>query len=239
MELNKVYNQDCITGMKNIPNQSIDLIVTDPPYLIKYKTGHRKNKAHKFCREILNDNNAGLIEAYINECYRILKDNTAMYIFCSSKTIDFFKTTCERAEFKLKNIIIWVKNNRSAGDLMAQYGQQYEMILLLNKGRRRINGYRLNDVWTFDRISGNKQVHQNQKPVDLIERCIVKHSNVGDLVFDGFMGSGTTAVAAINTGRSYFGFELDKYYYDIACDRIRYAVKNKQFDAEQIILDCL
>ena len=64
------------------------------------------------------------------------------------------------------------------------------------------------------------QLHQNQKPIELIERCILQHSEPGDIVFDGFLGSGTTAVAAVNTGRHYIGFELDEKYFDIACARL-------------------
>ena len=63
-------------------------------------------------------------------------------------------------------------------------------------------------------------LHQNQKPLELIEQCIAKHSNVGDVVFDGFMGSGTTAIASIKTGRNYIGFELDEEYYKLAQQRI-------------------
>ena len=77
MELNKIYNEDCLEGMKRIPDNSIDLIVTDPPYLVNYKTGHRKDKEHRFNNVILNDDNEDLIKNYIKECYRILKDDTA------------------------------------------------------------------------------------------------------------------------------------------------------------------
>ena len=228
LEINKIYNMDCLEGMRLIDDKSIDLIVTDPPYLIKYKTNYRKNKEDDFCTEILNDDNEELVKDYIKECYRISKDNTATYMFCSSKTIDFFKQECEQAGFKIKNIIVWVKNNWTAGDLKAQYGQQYEFILLLNKGRKQFNGKRLTDVWNFDRVTGKKQLHQNQKPTCLIEQCILKHSNEGELVFDGFMGSGTTAIACINTVRNFIGFELDKQYYDIANERIQKALAEKE-----------
>lgn len=220
LEVNRIYNMDCLEGMKLIPDKSIDLIVTDPPYLIKYKTNYRQNKEHDFCIEILNDDNEQLIKDYIKDCYRILKDNTAGYIFCSSKTIDFFKQECESNGFKIKNIIVWVKNNWTAGDLKGQFGQQYEFILLLNKGRKQFNGKRITDVWEFDRVVGKAQLHQNQKPAALIEQCILKHSKENDIVFDGFLGSGTTAIACINTNRNYIGFELDKQYYDIAQERI-------------------
>ena len=71
MEINKIYNEDCLVGMKRIKNESIDLIVTDPPYLINYKTGHRKDKEHRFNEVILNDDNEDLIKEYIKECYRM------------------------------------------------------------------------------------------------------------------------------------------------------------------------
>lgn len=100
--------------MKNIQDESVDLILTDPPYLINYKTNHRKDKAHKFCSTILNDNNYDLVRDYIKQCYRILKNNKAMYMFCNCDKVDFFKQELEKAGFKIKNMIIWVKNNWTA-----------------------------------------------------------------------------------------------------------------------------
>lgn len=219
MELNTIYNEDCIEGMKNIESNSIDLIVTDPPYLVKYKTGRRKDKSHKFTKEILNDDNEQLLKDYIAECYRIMKDDTAMYMFCSSNKVDFFKQELEQY-FTIKNMIIWVKNNHTAGDLQSAFGRKYEIVFLVNKGRSKFNGTRLTDVWEFKRVAGKGQLHQNQKPIEMIEQCIEKHSNENDVVFDGFMGSGTTAVASVNKNRRYLGFELDKEYYDIASNRI-------------------
>lgn len=220
MELNKIYNRDCIVGMQSLPDKCIDLVVTDPPYLMNYRTNHRKNKHHKFCREIKGDNDFGLIESYIKECYRVLKDDSAMYVFCNLVQLPFFMNTAISAGFKIKNIIVWVKNNHTAGDLRAAFARKYENILLLNKGRKILNGKRLTDVWHFDRVVGNKQLHQNQKPLALLERCIEYHSDKGDVILDGFMGSGSTAVAARNLGRRFIGWEIDKEYYDIAQKRL-------------------
>lgn len=220
MRLNYIDCCDCLEGMKNIPDRSVDLIVTDPPYLINYATNHRKDKMHDFCTTIANDNNPALIKACLLECFRVLKPNSAAYVFCSAKTLDTFKQFATEAGFVIKNTIIWVKNNWTAGDLKAQFGQQYEPLLLLNKGRAEIRGKRLTDVWSFDRVAGKAQVHQNQKPVDLIAQCIEKHSDPGDIVLDPFMGSGTTAVACLRTGRNYIGFELDEAYHAIALQRI-------------------
>lgn len=211
---------DCLEIMKDIPDNSIDLIVTDPPYLIKYKTNRRKNKSHDFCSEILNDDNYELIEKFFKESFRVLKKNSAMYCFCSSKTIDYFMKQVFSNGFTIKNQIIWVKNNWSAGDLKAQFGQQYEIILLLNKGRKKFNGKRLSDVWVFPKVSGKNQFHQNQKPLELIEQCIEKHSKINDLVLDPFMGSGTTGVACKELHRNFIGIELEEKYFEIAKKRI-------------------
>lgn len=219
MEINKIYNMDCLDGMKLIHDESVDLIVTDPPYLMNYKTNRRKEKKHKFCNEIMNDGNEELIKKYIEQCFRIMKKDTAIYIFCNSNKVDFFKKEIEK-KFKIKNIIIWVKNNHTAGDLKHQFSKKYEMLIMANKGNKKIIGKRITDVWEFDKVVGNKQKHQNQKPLELIEQCILKHSSENELIFDGFIGSGTTAIACINTNRNYIGFELDKEYFDIANKRI-------------------
>ena len=216
---NVIYNEDCLQTMKRIEDNAIDLIVTDPPYLISYKTNRRSDKNHKFNKVIQNDNNPLLVKEYIKECHRILKDDTAIYMFCSFDKVEWFKKEFQKY-FSVKNIIIWEKNNHTAGDLEAQFGKQYEMILLGNKGRRPFNGERLTDVWKFKRVPSHKLEHQNQKPLELIERCINKHSNAGDIVFDGFMGSGTTAVAAINTDRKFIGSEIDREYFEVAQSRI-------------------
>ncbi|WP_436964328.1 DNA-methyltransferase [Staphylococcus xylosus] len=234
MELNKIYNEDCLKGMENIPDKSIDLIVTDPPYLVNYKTGYRKDKSHRFNKVILNDDNEGLLKEYIKECYRILKEDTAMYMFCSVAKVDFFKSELEKY-FTVKNMIIWQKNNHTAGDLNTAFGRKYEIAFLVNKGNKIFNGKRLTDIWNFKRVAGDEQVHQNQKPIALIEQCIEKHSNENDTVFDGFMGSGTTAIAALNTNRNFIGYELDNGYYNVAVERINKHDPHKQIDLFELL----
>jgi site-specific DNA-methyltransferase (adenine-specific) len=148
-----------------------------------------------------------------------MKENTAMYMFCSMDKVDFFKQELEKY-FKVKNIIIWVKNNWTAGDLEAQFGKQYEIIFLVNKGRKLFNGVRLTDIWQFDRVAGNMQKHQNQKPIKLFEQCIIKHSNENDIILDPFAGSGTTAIASIRQNRNYILIEREQKYIDIINERI-------------------
>jgi len=222
--LNHIYNGDCIVGMQSLPDKGIDLVVTDPPYLMGYKTNRRKDKLHRSCKEIHGDKGARgreLIESYVKECYRVLKDDSAMYMFCNSNQIEFFVGTVKKAGFKLKNIIVWVKDEHTSGDLKAAFGCQYEFILLLNKGRKFLKGHRITDVWKFDRVFWRRKLHQNQKPLALLEQCIKYHSDEGDVVLDGFMGSGSTAVAARKMRRNFIGWEIDKEYYDVAIERLQ------------------
>ena len=106
------------------------------------------------------------------------------------------------------------------GDLSTTFGYSYEFIIFASKGQPKIRGKRIPDVWKFARVKPKEQEHQNQKPIDLIVQAIEKSSDEGDIVFDGFLGSGTTAVACVNTGRHYIGFEKEPKYFDIACKRL-------------------
>lgn len=228
--IENLVHANCIEYMKTMDDECIDFITTDPPYLMDYKTGRRNNKAdkydtnqddviHKFSTTIDGDNDPDLISNYIKECYRIMKPDTAMYIFCNSNKIAFFITELEKL-FIVRNIIVWKKNNHTAGDLRYAFGKKYEFVILVNKGDALIQGKRITDVWEFDKIVGKNQLHQNQKPIDLIKLCIEKHSKEGDVVFDGFAGSGTTAVAARDLNRQFICIEKDKEYYDIAVERL-------------------
>jgi len=140
-------------------------------------------------------------------------------MFCNSNKIGYFVNEVEKY-FTIRNIIVWEKNNHTAGDLKHAFGKRHEFIILANKGDSVIRGKRIDDIWTFPKVVSKGQLHQNQKPLKLIEQCIEKHSNVGDLVFDGFGGSGTTALAARNLKRSFVVVELDPEYYDVAVERL-------------------
>jgi len=209
--------------MKDINNESVDIIVTDPPYLINYS---RHDKNSRFSKPIKNDDNPQLIKDYIKECYRIMKNNTAMYMFSNYKTVDFFKQELENANFNVKNILVWDKERNGMGDLSTTFGYSYEFIFFVSKGQPKIRGKRIPDVWKFKRVSSKNQVHQNQKPVELLEQCINKSSDEENIVFDGFMGSGSTGVACMNTNRRFIGIELDTTYCGIAKKRIQDVDKN-------------
>lgn len=212
---------DCLELMKNIPDGSVDLVLTDPPYGMAFKSNYRKEKYN----EIKNDKTLEWLEKYVGECFRILKDNTAVYFFCSWHNVDAFKQAIER-KFKIKNILIWEKNNTSMGDLKGSYAPKYEMIIFAHKGRKQLNGFRYADIIKAKR-TGNK-LHPTEKPVDLLELFIKNSSDENEVIFDGFMGSGSTGVACVNTKRKFIGFEIDEKYFEIAKQRIEDAVFSLQ-----------
>lgn len=219
IERNHIYKMDCLDGLREMARGGVlvDCVITDPPYLIEYFTNYRHNKDHKFCRPIQNDNNPQLIIDVIPLLYDIMKDDTPLYMFCGSDKVDFFKQQIEK-RFTVKNIIVWDKGNHTAGDLEAQYGKQYEFVIYANKGRAKFNQDmpRYSDIWRFPRITGKEQIHQNQKPLDLLYRIINQHTHRGDLILDPFSGSGSTSVAAYRLQRDFIGFEIDDDYYEMS-----------------------
>lgn len=212
---------DCIQEMQQLNQQGVevDLIITDPPYLMNYKTNGRKNKNHKFTKPIANDNNPQIIHQATKQCHQLLKEGGAVYIFCNDIKIDYFKQTIEKY-FKIKNILVWEKNNGTMGDLKGQYAKSAEFIIFAVKGRHILNGKRDTDVLHFKKVPASQLQHQNQKPLKLIKYLIQKSSKKGDTILDCFMGSGTTCLAAKQMLRNYIGIELDPTYYKIAKKRL-------------------
>ena len=221
--MHKLYNGDCLEIMDRLIEEDIkvDCILTDPPYGMNFKSNHRKNKYEK----IENDNNLNFLPLLFNKLYKILNDNSHIYCFCSWHNIDKFKIEFEKY-FKLKNIIVWEKNNTSMGDLKGSYAPKHEFILYGHKGRRLRNGFRYADIIKAKRT--NNKLHPTQKPVDLLELLLKQSTNENEIVLDCFMGSGSTGVACVNTGRKFIGIELDKNYFDIASKRIEEAYFNAQ-----------
>ena len=204
---------DCLERMKEIESGSVDMILTDPPYGMDFQSNYRNEKYSK----IKNDKDLSWLDVWTDELFRVAADNTAHYVFCSFHNIDKFKQALEK-KFKIKNMLIWEKNNTSMGDLKADFAPKYEMIIFIHKGRRFINGKRDPNILKFNR-TGNK-LHPTQKPVDLLQYLLGKFSDEGDTVLDPFMGSGSTGVACKNLNRDFIGIELDDGYFDIAMGRV-------------------
>ena len=221
----KLFHGDCLDVMKNIPDEYVDLIVTDPPYLMDYKS-NRRVKMDKFDK-IKNDiNSHDLISGYFSECHRIMKSNTAIYCFCSWHNVDFFKQEFEK-HFKLKNIIVWNKNNHGTGDLKGSYAPKYEFILFGHKGRTLLREKRIPDVIDCPKIPSKLLVHPTEKPIELLSIFIKQSSDEDDIVFDGFMGCASTGIASLNNNRKFIGIELDDKYFEFAKKRIEETIKER------------
>jgi DNA modification methylase len=225
LELNRIYQRDCIEGMRLLADDSVDLVVTDPPYGIDFRSNHRKKSELKSINGISNDgtDNNDFLSDVIDEIKRVLKPNSHVYWFTRWDRAILQQPLLDK-NFTVKNSIIWMKNNWSMGDLAGAYAGQYENIIFAQKGRRKLNEVggrkRHPDILQFNRVASNKLRHSHEKPEDLIEFLIRKSSDESDVVLDPFMGSGTTAVAAARLSRHYIGFETEPEYVRIANQRL-------------------
>jgi site-specific DNA-methyltransferase (adenine-specific) len=203
--LNEVTCLDWQDGIKQVLDNSIDLVVTDPPYGMKFQSNHRKVK-HK---SIQNDDNLDWLGGWCKELKRVCKDEAHLYVFCSWHNVDIFKQElC--AYFQIKNILIWEKNNTGMGDLEGDYAPKYEMIIFCSNGTKKLNGERDANILKAKR-TGNEN-HPTEKPVNLISYLIEKSSNKGDLVLDTFAGSFSTAQACKQKERNFICFEIEEDY---------------------------
>lgn len=206
-----LYCADCLEILPQIPDKSVDLVLTDPPYGINYYSGRYKNgNPHLPIK-----NNDDLFLPLL-ELWRILKETGALFSFNSFKN--------PIIDDKVKNQIIWVKNNWTAGDLTGNFANQYESIAFIPKAEFKLKGKRFSNVWYFDRVT--PEFHPTQKPVDLITRIIKCGSINNDLILDPFLGSGTTAIACKMLQRKYIGIEINPQYCDITIQRLKAVPEN-------------
>ena len=227
MEIDKIFNQDCIGGMKGIPDESVDLIVTDPPYRLTARgnsgtmSGYWTNEITKKGK-VFEENNVE-IEDYLGEFYRILKDTSHCYIMCNNLNLPHFFEVISKSKFNFVKLLVWDKCTKICGKY---YMGQVEHIFLLRKGGDKpINDCGTSDILSFpnkkDKANNGENIHDSQKPIALFQTMIENSSKEGDIILDPFIGSGTCAIACMRTNRHYIGFELDKKYYDLTNDRIR------------------
>lgn len=226
MEINKIFNEDCIKGMANIPDSSIDLIITDPPYKITPRGGCGTMSGY-----ITNDismkglvfqHNETDIEQYLYEFYRILKEDAHCYIMCNHLNLPHFFHVIGESKFHFVKLLVWDKQNKICG---TYFMGQVEFIFFLRKGKNKpINDCGTSDLLSFsskkDKDRKGENIHDSQKPVPLMQVLINASTKEGDLVLDPFMGSGTTAIACLKEKRNYIGYELDENFYKRAIDRI-------------------
>lgn len=215
---------DCLDILKSIPDESIDLIVTDPPYKV-ISGGNKSEKwQNRYGSSVLTKNDGKIFDFnntdfkdWLPQIYRVLKQGSHFYCMTNVLNMRELLNECHKVGFELHNILVWEKNTATAN---RWYMKNCEFTLFLKKGKAKtINNPSSKQVHKFDNIVGTK-LHPTQKPVELMELYISNSSNEGDLVLDPFMGSGTTGVACKKLNRSFIGIELDEKYFNIAKDRI-------------------
>ena len=223
----KLYNVDCIELMKKMESESIDLIVTDPPYKTT-KRGGTGNSGGMCKKKEFNDGKGGFkhndvpIKVFVPELYRVLKEGSHCYIMTNHVNLQKMLNTCTESGFHFIKCLIWDKGNKIMGQC---YMSQFEYILFLRKGKhKKINNCGTSDILSIPnkktKDENGKNLHNTEKPVNLMKILVENSSNESDLVLDPFMGIGSTGVACLNTNRRFIGIELDEKYFNIAKERL-------------------
>ena len=257
-ELNKIYNEDCYEAIKKIPDNSVDCVYVDVPYL--YKTGGAgktdiAKRATKSKMELMgagdlfNPNikmsenlriaknkkvaNSELLnanisdgfdyETFIQESFRVMK-GCNLFIWCSPMQVLDIMNCIKKYTNATQNILVWCKTN-PIPCTNGTWLSDIEYCINVRENTTRLNdGYELKSKWYISEINQkDKELygHPTIKPLDLVKRHLLHATLRGGVVLDCFMGSGTTAVACKETERQYIGFEIDKKYYEMACNRLK------------------
>ena len=222
----KLINGNAIDFMKTLEDESVDLIVTDPPYKVTARgnagnSGGMMQTKLSMQGKIFKHNDIKPIE-YIPEFYRLLKDGSHCYIMTNHVNLQEILNTATECGFHFIKSLIWNKGNKIMGQF---YMSQFEYILFFRKGK----GKKINKCGTADILNvpnkktkgeDGKNIHDTEKPVELMKILIENSSQEGELVLDPFLGVGATAMACKELNRDYIGIELDEKYYNIACKRV-------------------
>ena len=226
IEVNKIYNEDCLIGMKRIEDNSIDLCITDSPFKLNKTTGSMtsSSKQDKWQGNLVaGDKSANIkndikFSDWLPDVYRVLKPQSHFYTFVNDKNVQDMLNEAEKVGFRLHNILVWHKNNKTPN---RWYMKDCEFILFFHKGKSfPINDMGCSQYFEVKNINGKNKLHPTQKPTEIIDKLILNSSEENDIVLDLFMGSGSTAISCINTNRNFIGFELDKHYHSIAEKRL-------------------
>lgn len=213
---------NCVEEMKKMDAESVDLVLTDPPY------GIDVGKAHTFNRMTMTDTRYedgdfktfDLLDKAIKEMYRVLKNDRHAYLFCGIDKVPEIVKVCVKHGFEVHAMpLIWDKGSGSYPSQSTTFVHAYESFLHLMKGKRKLNGTP-KDIFSIKRVPSNTKIHPSEKPTELLRDLIGFSTLVGETVFDPFSGSGATLVAARETQRNAIGIELDTNYYDGICRRL-------------------
>jgi site-specific DNA-methyltransferase (adenine-specific) len=203
----RIIQGDCIGHMRTMPGRSVDFILTDPPYVTHYRD--------RSGRSVANDDNADWLAPAFSEMFRLLKPASFCVSFYGWNKVDLFMAAWRAAGFRPVGHIVFRKRYASkSGFLRAEHEAAY----LLAKGEVERPALPIPDVldWHY---TGNR-LHPTQKPVEVLTPLIQAFSRPGAMVLDPFCGSGSTLIAARDTGRNYIGIELDAAHHATATRRL-------------------
>lgn len=221
----EIHLGDCLEIMNKIPDGIVDLILTDPPYELSNHGGGNTDLAQ---RKLVKDGHINFIskgfdyDTVFSEYLRILKVPNIL-IFCSNKQVSKIMKFFEDKRLST-TLLVWNKTNPSPLCNGKHLSDIEFVVYVRGKGATFNNDTPFNykrKVITTPIESNKNRLHPTQKPLEILEQYIYLHSKVGDLVFDSFMGSGSTAIACQNTKRRFIGCEINKEYFDNALDRIK------------------
>jgi site-specific DNA-methyltransferase (adenine-specific) len=215
-----LINDDCLEGMKNIKGESVDLVLTDPPYNIA-----RDNNFDTMGRKGIDfgewDKGADLF-TYINEVYRVLNKNGSFVVFNDWKNLGDIARHAESLGFLTKDMIRLEKSNPMPRNRDRRYITDYECAIWFTMPKAKWVFNRQDDKYQRPKFvcPVDKGLHPTQKSLKLMNDLVLIHSNENDMVLDPFMGSGTTGLACKNLNRNFIGIEKDKEYFNIAEKRL-------------------
>ena len=205
--MNKVFKSDAVVWLQTLAADSVDLVITDPPYESLEK--HRKIGSTTRLKQSKGSNNQWFdifpnsrFQSLLNEIYRVLKPNSHFYLFCDQETMFVVKPIAELIGFRFWKPIVW---DKCAIGMGYHYRARYEFILFFEKGKRKLNDLSVPDVLQSKRIYKG---YPTEKPIDLLEILIKQSSVPSELVIDPFFGSGSTLIAAQNLDRWYLGCDF-------------------------------
>ena len=243
--MNKIYNQDCIDGMKTIPDGKIDLVVTDPPFAINFKA--KKANYNRTASRVLSGYNEITKENYyeftlnwMSQCFRILKESGGMYVFSGWNNLADILNAIEEIGFITVNHIIWKYQFGVVTNRKFVTSHYHCLYICKNDKKRKFFPYERfgkeeknnqgrslhykdkEDVWEIKREywTGDEKT-PTKLPAEIIKKILQYSSEEGDLVFDPFLGSGQTAVVSKLLKRNYMGFEIVKEYFDFISKRLK------------------
>ncbi|HVW09168.1 MAG TPA: site-specific DNA-methyltransferase [Bryobacteraceae bacterium] len=208
--------------MPSLPTQSVDLLLTDPPYGIRYRSSA---KSGAIPDRVHNDDNLNALRGALPLIDAALKPDRHAYVFAAPSKIGEATAAIEQY-WRIKNVIVWDKGNAgSKGDLEAGYAMNWEALVYANKGRRALAGPRPRAIFRYDWQGSRDPVHPTIKPVEIFRGIIARSSQASEMLLDPFCGTGPALIAAAELGRRAVGIELEERYCEIAAKRVEITLR--------------